>query len=57
MQRFRGKAMRYTMVSVFGTVSTQLSLGFTHGMLDWSGVAANVFSVTITSIPSYFLSR
>ena len=57
VQRFRGKALRYVTVSIFGTVSTQLLLWFTHGKLGWSGVAANVFSVTVTSIPTYFLSR
>ena len=30
LQRFRGKALRYVSVSVFGTVSTQLLLWFTQ---------------------------
>jgi putative flippase GtrA len=57
IQRFRGKALRYVSVSLFGTITTQILLWFTHAKLDWSGVASNVFSVTVTSIPSYFLSR
>ena len=57
MKRFRGKALRYVSVSLFGTVTTQILLWFTHGKLGWSGVASNIFSVTVTSIPSYFLSR
>jgi putative flippase GtrA len=57
VQRFRGKALRYVSVSVFGTVTTQALLWLTHGKLGWSGVAANIFSVTITAVPCYFLSR
>ena len=57
VNRFRGKALRYVTVSIFGTVTTQILLWVTHGKLGWSGVASNIFSVTVTSIPSYFLSR
>ena len=57
LHRFRGKALRYVTVSLFGTVTTQILLWFTHGKLGWSGVAANIFSVTVTSVPAYFLSR
>ena len=57
MQRFRGKALRYITVSVIGTVSTQLLLWVMHGKLEWSAVASNVAAVTITSVPSYLLSR
>ena len=39
IQRFRGKALRYVTVSLFGTITTQILLWFTHAKLDWSGVA------------------
>ena len=55
--RFRGKALRYVTVSVVCTIATQAILWVTHGQLEWNAVAANVFAVSMTSIPAYLLSR
>ena len=57
IQRFRGKALRYVTVSVLGTLTTQVLLWLTHGKLEWSAVASNIFAVTVTSVPAYFASR
>lgn len=57
INRFRGKTLKYSSVSVVGTVITQSMLVLTHGQWGWNGVVANLFGVTMGSIPTYFLSR
>lgn len=55
--RFRGKALRYIAVSLLGTALTQVLLVvMVHG-LGWDGPIANVVAVTLTTIPSFLLSK
>ncbi len=55
--RFRGKAARYIGLSMFGTVITQLQIFVYVKLWDWNGGVANFVAVTVSSVPSYFLSK
>jgi putative flippase GtrA len=54
--RYGGKALRYSAVSVIGVVITQvLIFGFIAA--DWPHWVANAVAVVISSIPAYLLNR
>jgi putative flippase GtrA len=56
--RGRGdQAIKYSMVSVFGVVTTQVALLFLHGILGWPGAASNVWAVTLTAVPVFMLNK
>jgi putative flippase GtrA len=56
--RGRGqKALKYTMVSVVGVTITQCLLLVFYGLLDWEATAANIMSVSLCSIPVFFLNK
>jgi len=57
VDRFRGKALKFTTVSIVGTVIAQTIIVVTHAVLDWPGAASNITAVTLSSIPSYILNR
>jgi putative flippase GtrA len=51
------KAIRYTLTSVISVVISQVLLGITFGLLEWSARSANVFAVCVSAVPSYMLNR
>ncbi|MEY2469003.1 MAG: hypothetical protein QOF21_1701 [Actinomycetota bacterium] len=51
------KAIRYTMVSVISVIVSQIALIILFGLLHWTARSANILSVTIGGIPSYWLNR
>ena len=56
----RGKgelAVRYSMVSVFGVVFTQLELAIALGLLDLDPTMSNVVAVMICAVPVFFLNK
>ena len=55
--RFRGKALKFVMVSVISTVITQSLLYVFGAQLDWKPWVANVVAVTLVSCLSYVLNR
>jgi putative flippase GtrA len=55
--RFRGKALRYLVVSAVFTVITQVVLLVLIGELDWSFAPANFVAVFVTMFPSYLINR
>ena len=50
-------AIRYTMVSLFGVVFTQLELAIAVGLLDLDPTRSNVVAVMICAIPVFFLNK
>ena len=50
-------AIRYSMVSVFGVVFTQLELVIAVGILDLDPTRSNVVAVMICAIPVFFLNK
>ena len=50
-------AVRYSMVSVFGVVFTQLELVIFVGLLDLNPTKSNVAAVMICAIPSFLLNK
>jgi putative flippase GtrA len=54
--RFRGKALRYLMVSIAATLATQILLAV---FVDngWQSWYANMTAVAITSVPAFFANR
>ena len=50
-------AIRYSMVSVFGVVFTQLQLAVYVGLLDLDPTASNVAAVMICAVPVFFLNK
>ena len=50
-------AIRYSMVSVFGVVFTQLELAIAVGLLDLNPTRSNVVAVMICAIPVFFLNK
>src|SRR5690349_22030772 len=58
LTRGRGElAIRYSMVSVFGVVFTQLELVIFVGLLDLNPTKSNVAAVMICAIPSFLLNK
>jgi putative flippase GtrA len=51
------KLLRYGAVSAFNVVFGQSMLFAAQTVLEWSAVASNVFSVAMSAIPAYLLSR
>ncbi|MDQ6927363.1 MAG: GtrA family protein [Actinomycetota bacterium] len=51
------KLIRYTAVSGVSVVVFELLLFITLGLLKWDARGANVFSVSVSAIPSYYLNR
>jgi putative flippase GtrA len=51
------KLIRYTMVSGVSVVVFELLLFITLGLLKWDARTANIFSVSVSAIPSYYLNR
>src|SRR3954471_5086791 len=54
---FVQKFWKYCMTSVVGVVMGQSLLFFFASILDWGGVISNISSVSISTIPTYYLSR
>jgi putative flippase GtrA len=57
LQRHRVKLFRYTGVSVVVVVITQSLLILASAGFRWSGVASNVFAVSLAAIPAFWLNR
>jgi putative flippase GtrA len=56
IDRYGGKALRYSAVSIIGVVITQvLIFGFIAA--DWPNWLANAVAVVISSVPAYLLNR
>ena len=56
--RGRGElAVRYSMVSVFGVVFTQLELAIYVGLLDLNPTRSNVVAVMICAVPVFLLNK
>jgi putative flippase GtrA len=51
------KLMRYTAVSGVSVVLFEVLLFVTFGLLHWTVTWANVFSVSVSAVPSYYLNR
>jgi len=51
------KLLRFGAVSAFNLVFGQTVLFGAQTVLEWSAVASNVFSVAMSAIPAYLLSR
>jgi putative flippase GtrA len=51
------KFFRYSMVSVISVIVYEILLFITLGLLHWSARWANVFAVSVSAIPSYYLNR
>jgi len=51
------KFFKYAMTSVVGVVCGQSLLYLFATVLDWPGVLANITAVTISTIPTYAMSR
>ncbi len=56
-QQHGAKLIRFGAVSAFNVVFGQSLLYGAQTILQWSGVASNVFSVTVSAVPAYLLSR
>ncbi len=57
IDKYGGKALRYSAVSVVGVVITQVLIVVFYQGLDWAAWLANFGAVTISSIPAYMLNR
>ena len=51
------KLIRFAAVSGFNVIFGQTLLYLGQTALGWSGVASNIFSVSISAVPAYLLSR
>lgn len=51
------KWIRYSLVSVVAVACSQVILGFTFYVLEWSARAANITAVALSALPSYWLNR
>jgi putative flippase GtrA len=51
------KLIRFGAVSAFNVVFGQSLLYGAQTVLEWTAVGSNVFSVTVSAIPAYLLSR
>jgi len=54
---FVQKFWKYCMTSVVGVVMGQSLLYLFATVLEWPGVASNVAAVSISTVPTYYLSR
>jgi len=55
--RFRGKALKYASVSVVGVFTGVSLLFLALEGFEWAPEWANLFSVTVSSVPGYLLNR
>jgi putative flippase GtrA len=55
--RFRGKTLRYTGMSVLGTVLTQVQLFLYVSRFEWNPALSNVLAVSISCVPGYFVTK
>ena len=55
--RYGTKLIRFGVVSAFNVVFGQSLLLIAQTVFDWSAVASNIFSVSISAGPAYFFSR
>lgn len=56
-ERHGRKLLRFGAVSAVNVVVTQSLLFGALTVLAWSGVASNIFAVTVSAVPAYLLSR
>jgi putative flippase GtrA len=57
IDRYGGKALRYSAVSAVGVTVTQVLIVVFYKGLDWKAWVANFAAVTISSGPAYLLNR
>lgn len=55
--RSGAKLLRFGAVSAFNVVFGQTLLYGAQTVLDWAAVTSNIFSVTVSAVPAYLLSR
>jgi putative flippase GtrA len=55
--RYGAKLLRFGAVSTFNVVFGQSLLYAAQTVLSWPAVGSNVFSVTVSAVPAYLLSR
>lgn len=51
------KLIKYTMVSIISVIISQALLALAFGVFEWTAAWANVFAVTVSSLPAYYLNR
>jgi putative flippase GtrA len=51
------KLFRYSAASISGVITSGLLIALLHGALGWPGIASNLTSVTIATIPNYLINR
>ncbi len=51
------KLFRYSVASAVGVVCGQIALIVASAVLDWPGVASNLFSVSVGAVPNYLINR
>jgi putative flippase GtrA len=57
IDRYGGKALRYSTVSLCGVAITQALIFLFFGVLDWGAAVSNFVAVMISSVPAYLLNR
>jgi putative flippase GtrA len=57
IDKYGGKALRYSTVSLFGVVVTQVLIVLLYSGVGVAAWLANFIAVTISSIPAYLLNR
>ena len=56
-EQYGTKLIRFGAVSAFNVLFGQSLLYGAQTVLDWPAVGSNIFSVTVSAIPAYLLSR
>lgn len=56
-ERYGAKLLRFGAVSAFNVVFGQSLLYAAQTVLKWPAVGSNIFSVTVSAVPAYLLSR
>jgi len=56
-EQYGTKLIRFGAVSAFNVVFGQSLLYGAQTVLDWPAVGSNIFSVTVSAVPAYLLSR
>ena len=51
------KLVRYTLASLSGTIIGQGTFQLFYTVLDWAAFPSNITSVTLGTIPNYFINR
>jgi putative flippase GtrA len=57
IDRYGGKALRYSMVSLCGVAVTQVLILVFYAGLEWPAWVSNFIAVMISSVPAYLLNR